>query len=86
MPDFFDGKPADISWYPPDTDEKGKKLGEFFSGIAAPPKTVGRVPKVLEELRAKEAGNVKGWGILGYCWGGKVSVQSVLECWARRAI
>ena len=31
MPDFFDGKPADISWYPPDTDEKGKKLGEFFS-------------------------------------------------------
>lgn len=31
MPDFFDGKPADISWYPPDTDDKGKKLGEFFS-------------------------------------------------------
>lgn len=29
--DFFDGKPADISWYPPDNDEKGKKLGEFFS-------------------------------------------------------
>lgn len=31
MPDFFDGKPADISWYPPDTDDKGKKLGEFFN-------------------------------------------------------
>lgn len=28
MPDFFDGKPADISWYPPDNEEKGKKLGE----------------------------------------------------------
>lgn len=31
MPDFFDQKPADISWYPPDTEEKGKKLGEFFN-------------------------------------------------------
>jgi hypothetical protein len=37
MPDFFEGKPADISWYPPDTDEKGKKLGEFFQTTAAPP-------------------------------------------------
>ena len=31
MPDFFDGKPADTSWYPPDNEEKGKKLGELFS-------------------------------------------------------
>lgn len=29
MPDFFDGKPADISWYPPDSKEKGEKLGEY---------------------------------------------------------
>ena len=28
MPDFFDGKAADISWYPPDTKEKGEKLGQ----------------------------------------------------------
>lgn len=35
-PDFFDGKPADISWYPPDTDEKGKKLGEFFNVRSSP--------------------------------------------------
>ena len=27
VPDFFDGEPADISWYPPDTKEKGEKLG-----------------------------------------------------------
>lgn len=26
--DFFDGKPADISWYPPDTKEKGELLGK----------------------------------------------------------
>ena len=47
-PDFFDGKPADISWYPPDNDEKGKKLGEFFNTQAAPPKTLERIPKVLK--------------------------------------
>ncbi|KAI7384791.1 hypothetical protein KC332_g15827 [Hortaea werneckii] len=29
MPDFFDGNPADISWYPPDNEEKGQKLGQY---------------------------------------------------------
>ncbi|KIW86565.1 hypothetical protein Z517_01963 [Fonsecaea pedrosoi CBS 271.37] len=71
MPDFFDGEPADISWYPPDTEEKGKKLGEFFQTAAAPPKTVARLNKVMEELQAKNPG-VKSWGVLGYCWGGKI--------------
>jgi len=50
MPDFFEGKPADISWYPPDNDEKGKKLGEFFKTQAAPPKTLPRIPKIVKEL------------------------------------
>ncbi|KAK5942222.1 hypothetical protein PMZ80_006177 [Knufia obscura] len=71
MPDFFEGKPADISWYPPDTDEKGKKLGEFFNTTAAPPKTVERVGKVMQELKAKNP-DIKNWGVLGYCWGGKI--------------
>ncbi|KAK5045573.1 hypothetical protein LTR84_009191 [Exophiala bonariae] len=71
MPDFFDGKPADISWYPPDTEEKGKKLGEFFQTAAAPPKTIERVKKVMNELQSKNP-NVKSWGVLGYCWGGKI--------------
>ena len=60
MPDFFDGHPADISWYPPDTPEKGKKLGEFFAGPAAPPKTLERIPKVLEAL-GKEYPDIKAW-------------------------
>ena len=60
MPDFFDGHPADISWYPPDTPEKGKKLGEFFAGPAAPPKTLERIPKVLEAL-GKECPDIKAW-------------------------
>ena len=72
MPDFFEGSPADISWYPPDTKEKGEKLGAFFSAQAAPPKTVARIPKVIDELEAKNP-SVKSWAIVGYCWGGKIT-------------
>jgi hypothetical protein len=77
MPDWFEGSPADISWYPPDTDEKGKKLGEFFQTAAAPPKTVERVKKVMSELQSQNPG-IKEWGVVGYCWGGKVCHSSFL--------
>lgn len=77
MPDFFDGKPADISWYPPDNDEKGAKLGEFFKTAAAPPKTLERIPKVVSEL-SKSRG-VESWAILGFCWGGKIVNLSSFE-------
>jgi dienelactone hydrolase len=70
-PDFFDGKPADISWYPPDNDDKGKKLGEFFNTQAAPPKTLERIPKVLKEIEGQRS-SIKQWGVVGYCWGGKI--------------
>lgn len=73
MPDFFDGEPADISWYPPDNEEKGKKLGEFFQAKAAPPKTLPRVSKVVKELG--ESRGVEKWGVVGYCWGGKVNLH-----------
>jgi len=71
MPDFFEGSPADISWYPPDNDEKGKKLGAFFENEAAPPKTLSRIPKVLEALK-KDQTKATTWGVFGYCWGGKI--------------
>lgn len=71
MPDWFEGHPADISWYPPDNDEKKQKLGEFFAGPAAPAKTVARVPKVVDEIVSKVKG-FDSWAILGFCWGGKV--------------
>lgn len=71
MPDWFDGNPADISWYPPDTEEKGKKLGSFFQTEAAPLKTIEKLTKVMKELQSNYSG-VKTWGVVGYCWGGKV--------------
>lgn len=71
MPDFFEGSPADISWYPPNTEEKGKKLGEFFKTTAAPPKTVAKMATVMEELKSKNS-NIEEWAVLGFCWGGKI--------------
>lgn len=69
--DFFDGKPADIAWYPPDNKEKEEKLGKFFSTQAAPPKTLERVPKVIDEIKTKKP-SIKEWAAVGFCWGGKV--------------
>lgn len=77
IPDFFDGKPADISWYPPDNKEKEEKLGEFFKTAAAPPKILPRIPKLVEELARKR--DVEKWAVLGYCWGGKIVNLSSME-------
>jgi len=71
MPDWFEGKPADISWYPPDNDEKGKALGNFFQTTGAPPKTAAKVPTTVKEIEAKYS-SIKTWGIVGFCWGGKI--------------
>ncbi len=71
MPDFFEGKTADYSWYPPTNDEEKQKLGEFLSGPASPQKTVPRIPKVVD-LLSKQYPNIQSWGVVGFCWGGKV--------------
>jgi len=71
MPDFFEGKPADISWYPPDTKEKGEALGQFFSTTGAPPKTASKIPSLLKEI-SKSSPSIKTWGVVGFCWGGKI--------------
>jgi len=75
MPDLFEGSPADISWYPPDNEEKGKKLGEFFSTTAAPPKAVKRVPELVAAIK-KEYSGLESFAVVGYCWGGKVGMTS----------
>ncbi|KAE8144301.1 hypothetical protein BDV25DRAFT_167159 [Aspergillus avenaceus] len=68
MPDFFEGQPADISWFPPQTDEHKQNLGQFFQTKAVPDKTLSKIPGVLSE-----AGSFESWSILGYCWGGKIT-------------
>lgn len=76
MPDFFEGKPADISWYPPTTDEHKQKLGEFFSTQAAPPKTLSKIPGIVAEANKQAPGGSFQWSILGFCWGGKIAALS----------
>ncbi len=71
IPDFFEGKPADISWYPPDTEEKGKALGNFFQTTGAPPKAAEKVPTLIKAIEEKYP-SIKTWGVVGFCWGGKI--------------
>lgn len=71
IPDFFRGEPYSAADFPPDTPEKGAKLGAFFQGTGAPPKAVGAIPGIIKEIESKAHGITK-WGIVGMCWGGKV--------------
>ncbi|KAL4913070.1 Alpha/Beta hydrolase protein [Aspergillus aurantiobrunneus] len=81
IPDFFEGHPADISWFPPKTDDDKAKLSHFFQTRAAPPHTLSRIPGVVSEANSlapptPSGGGFTSWSILGYCWGGKISVLS----------
>ncbi|KAL9581193.1 MAG: hypothetical protein Q9212_004039 [Teloschistes hypoglaucus] len=71
MPDFFYGKPLPQSVFPPDTDEKKKRMGDFFGGPAAPPANAAKVPELVKKLGEKYS-EVKKWGSVGMCWGGKI--------------
>ena len=75
MPDFFEGKPADLSWYPPDTKEKGEKMGAFFQGPAAPPKTAEKLPHLVAAIK-EYSPKIEKFGVIGYCWGGKVCIPT----------
>ncbi|GAO15047.1 hypothetical protein UVI_02048900 [Ustilaginoidea virens] len=74
IPDWFKGSPAAIEWYPPDTAEKKEKLGEFF-GKFPPPDIAGKIPAYVQAVKDKYPALGK-FGILGYCWGGKVALLS----------
>ncbi|KAI9056202.1 hypothetical protein LZ554_001130 [Drepanopeziza brunnea f. sp. 'monogermtubi'] len=71
MPDWFEGNAADISWLPADTEEKGKALGNFFQTTGAPPTTAKKIPGFLKEIEKLHAG-INTWGVVGFCWGGKI--------------
>lgn len=70
MPDWFKGEPAAIEWYPPTDEEKQQKLGAWFSNWN-PAETAAKVPEYLKAVQEKNPG-IKSWGIIGYCWGGKI--------------
>lgn len=71
MPDFFNGNPAKMEWYPPVNDEQKAIVGEWFKDAVW---SIHR-PKIPGILRAAEKTNpnIKDWGMMGYCWGGKMA-------------
>ncbi|KAF5878781.1 putative dienelactone hydrolase family protein [Botrytis fragariae] len=69
MPDFFEGQPAKIEWYPPVTDEQMKSLMDWFAP-RKPNIAIERIPSILKDIEEKYG--EKSWGAVGYCWGGKV--------------
>ena len=72
VPDWFNGSPADISWYPPDNKDKEQKLGNFFQTTGNPATAAEKVPKVVEEINKQTGGSHKNWAVSGFCWGGKI--------------
>ena len=57
--------------YPPDNEEKGKALGNFFQTTGAPPKAAAKVPGLVKAMQSQYP-TIKTWGVVGYCWGGKI--------------
>lgn len=70
MPDWFEGKPCPIEWYPPDNEEKQKGLSNFFATFPAP-KVAGKVPAYVDAVKQHNS-TVTKFALIGYCWGGKV--------------
>lgn len=70
IPDWFKGDPADLAWFPPDTEEKQKNLGGFFQKNP-PPGVASQLPGYVKAL-SETYPQIKEWAIIGYCWGGKV--------------
>lgn len=75
-PDFLKGTYAQISWFPPDTEEKSKKLGDLFSGVANPQTVTPEVISFSQKL-AKDNPKIKKWAIIGFCWGGKLTALTL---------
>lgn len=70
MPDFFEGSPAKLEWYPPVTEEQKKLFGAFIKSTGDLGRTQTRIPNVVKEADEKYP-TVEKWGVVGYCWGGK---------------
>ncbi|KAF2839867.1 alpha/beta-hydrolase [Patellaria atrata CBS 101060] len=71
MPDWFEGAPCPLEWYPPDTADKKEKVGKWFKEKAGFETHLPRIAEVVKEL--KRSTGIKDWGLVGYCWGGKVA-------------
>ncbi|KAI9829316.1 MAG: hypothetical protein M1819_006379 [Sarea resinae] len=72
VPDFFKGEPLQVSFFPPDTDEKKAKVQAFIEEKAGIEANLFVLLQTTE-LAKKRWPEVKSWGAFGLCWGGKVA-------------
>ncbi|KAG9004821.1 hypothetical protein FRB90_010683 [Tulasnella sp. 427] len=71
MPDFFRDQPMDIKLYPPTTDDAKKKISTFFQVQG---NFGDRIPELLDLVKGEKNNGAQKVGLIGYCWGGKMSV------------
>ncbi|KAH8760982.1 Alpha/Beta hydrolase protein [Diaporthe sp. PMI_573] len=72
IPDFLKGDYCPSELFPPDTEEKGQKVGAWFAQSEHyPHTTAAALPEFLKAAQAAKP-SITSWGIVGYCWGGKV--------------
>lgn len=60
-----------LSDYPPETEEQKSKIGTWFADKANPEKAQKRISQCLKAAEEYNP-NIKTWGVVGYCWGGKM--------------
>lgn len=60
-----------------DPQERRELFSKLMAGSAAIPKNVEKVFEVVHEARGRFP-DVRCWGVLGLCWGGKVCILTYL--------
>lgn len=73
MPDFFEGPGIDPAIFQLGEEERGSAIKSFFSG---PGNHSENTEKLLEKVvpdAKKKFPSVTSWGLIGFCWGGKLS-------------
>ena len=67
-----------LEWMARDTDEKTRNIDNFRTTKTDPRPVVQQIIQdgaLVSELKTKYP-NVKSWGAIGYCWGGKIVALS----------
>nr|ASK38706.1 dienelactone hydrolase [Paecilomyces divaricatus] len=72
VPDFFKGKVASESWFPPDTEEKKAAIGDWFATAGNFAVHIEPMKELVQQLSTQYPSVSGKWGAFGYCWGGKM--------------
>lgn len=73
MADHFFGKPWDLANFPP---KDGSDIGKWLAKDAPWDKTKAELESVFHFMRGRGA---KSFGLVGFCWGGRVAMSAASE-------